>query len=293
MKLELCCAALAAAVTLSAFQSFGQIATNDVKTLDAVIAGWQPAPSAKKAKVLLFSKCFGYNHKAGRCYGDDLIAKAGARRGIWDVHQETNAVRLGDSAYLAGYDAIVLNNSTQISEKSAPGVTAALTNFLAQGKGIAIVHAGLDSFKDSQTLQGTFGGYFDGHPWHVGGSWKFKNEQPEHPLMAPFKGFGATFNRKDEIYQFLRHFDRAKCKVLVSLDLSDPATKKAEQQWAKRCGPGSTRADHDYGVSWVKQVGPGRVFYTSFGHDQGAFLDAARAHHVLLGVQYAVGDIAY
>ena len=288
----LCSAALLPMAAKAAWP-YDTIDKVDVDPMETLVSNWRPAPFDRKAKVLLFSECFGYNHHGGRCYGNHLFRRAGEVYGTWEVCQETNPARLGDAAYLAAFDALILNNSTRITETNAPGVTVALTNFLAQGKGIAIFHAGLDSFKDSEVLQKTFGGFFKGHPWHEDGTWKFKVEEMNHPLVAPFGELGATFYKADEIYQFLRHFDRASCKVLISLDLSDPVTKRAEMWWGKHFGPGSTRADHDYGVSWIKKVGAGRVFYTSFGHDRGAYLDAPRAYHMLLGVQYALGDVAY
>jgi type 1 glutamine amidotransferase len=43
-------------------------------------------------------------------------------------------------------------------------------------------------------------------------------------------------------------------------------------------------------VSWLHPYGRGRVFHTSFGHDEKAFLDPRVFAHILLGVQYAAGD---
>ncbi|HPO37520.1 MAG TPA: discoidin domain-containing protein, partial [Kiritimatiellia bacterium] len=65
-------------------------------------------------------------------------------------------------------------------------------------------------------------------------------------------------------------------------DLSDAATAAAN---------GQRRADKDYAVSWIRPYGKGRVFYTSFGHDQRAFLDKAVVVHILDGIQYAIGDL--
>ena len=284
---------LLAGASLFASWPYDQIDKVDVDPLDTLVTQWRPAVFDRKAKVLLFSECFGYNHHGGRCYGDYLFRLAGERYGTWDTTSLTNAAKLGDAAYLAGFDAIVINNATALDETKAPGVTAALSGFLAKGRGIAIIHAGLDSFKDSEKLQKAFGGYFKGHPWHEDGTWKLKNEQPDHPVNASFSGNGEFFFKADEIYQFPRHFDRSTCKVLVSVDLSDPVTKRAELWWEKFFGPGATRADHDYAVSWIKQVGGGRVFYTSFGHDRAAFLDAQRLFHMLYGIQFALGDLPF
>ena len=44
-------------------------------------------------------------------------------------------------------------------------------------------------------------------------------------------------------------------------------------------------------VPRIKSYGKGRVFYTSFGHDNRAFLDPPRLLHIMAGLQYAIGDI--
>jgi hypothetical protein len=128
------------------------------------------------------------------------------------------------------------------------------------------------------------GGRFDGHPWGSGKvNWKFKVEEPGHPLNAAFKTLGASFALNDEIYQHSSPFyNRADLRVLVSMDLSDPVT---------RARKGQKRADGDYAVSWVRSFGRGRVFYTSFAHDGRAWRDPVRRAHIFAGLAYCLGDL--
>ena len=293
---DLRAATLAVALAAASACAFGawphdQVDKMDVDPLGRIVADWRGAKPKAPRKVLLFSECFGYNHHGGRCYGDWTFKRAAETSGAWQIVQEKDVRRLGDSAYISGFDAILFNNSTGVSEEMAPGITEALTGFVKGGKGIALVHAGLDAFKDSDRLMEMFGGLFRGHPWHEDGTWKLRNEAGAHPVNAPFLDNGVTFFKQDEIYQFPDFFNRKTCKVLISVDLSDPLTKEAELWWNRRFGPGSTRADHDYAVSWVKKYGMGRVFFTSFGHDRGAFLDRQRLYHMFAGLQYALGDL--
>jgi type 1 glutamine amidotransferase len=44
-------------------------------------------------------------------------------------------------------------------------------------------------------------------------------------------------------------------------------------------------------VSWIREEGSGRVFYSSLGHRFEIFTDAAILHHWLAGIQYALGDL--
>ena len=271
--------------------NFDQVDVVDVDPLNVLCSGWKPAPVAKRQRVLWFSECFGYNHHGGRCYGDYTFRTAGENSGAWELVQVKDVKKLADAEFLKGFGAIVFCNSSGLEAKMAPGMERALVNFVEAGGGIAVIHAGLDAFKDSDVLPELFGGYFRGHPWHGDGTWRFLNERPANPINASFRNEPASFSKIDEIYQFPAVYDRAKCEVLISMDVSDPVTRAAERWWEWRFGKGSTRADHDYAVSWTKTRGKGRVFYTSFGHDRQAFLDRERLYHMFAGLQYVLGDL--
>ncbi len=98
--------------------------------------------------------------------------------------------------------------------------------------------------------------------------------------MAPFKGQG--FKLKDEIYRTARPlYSRSKELVLMSLDTSDPTTRNVKE-WKD--------GDEDTGISWVKEVGKGRVFYCSLGHNDPIFMNPVLLEHFLRGIQFAAGD---
>jgi hypothetical protein len=96
--------------------------------------------------------------------------------------------------------------------------------------------------------------------------------------MAPYKGKGFKVN--DEIYRTKPPlYSRDKQRVLMSLDMTDEATKK-------QAGP----EDTDIGISWVKSYGKGRLFYCSLGHNNHLTWDPALLAHYLAGIQFALGD---
>ena len=69
----------------------------------------------------------------------------------------------------------------------------------------------------------------------------------------------------------------------MSLDMSDPTTRNAE---------GVTPPDDmDTGISWIKSVGKGRLFYCSLGHNPQITWDKPILEHYLAGIQYAMGDL--
>lgn len=240
------------------------------------------AAAAEPKRVLVFSRCEGFRHKASIAACKERMA-AEAKRGAFavDFSDDYAALEIGN---LVKYAALVLNNTTHLKTKAHPSVAPSICSYVRWGGGLCVIHAGADNFYDAPECAHLVGGRFDGHPWRAGGTWSFKVEDRESPLTAPFRGFaGGTFTRGEEIYQQASPFyDRSKLRVLVSLDLSDPATAGAT---------GQKRVDRDFAVSWIRRYGSGRVFYTSFAHDRRAWdADDTRAH-IFAGLAYAMGTL--
>ena len=125
------------------------------------------------------------------------------------------------------------------------------------------------------------GGKFTGHPWTANGTWAVKLDDPDHPLLKSFAGKG--FKISDEIYRTDPPlYSRENQRVLMSLDMSDPATKDVE---------GLKPEDTDTGISWIKPVGKGRLFYCSLGHNNHITWNRPILEYYLAGIQYAAGDL--
>ena len=103
-----------------------------------------------------------------------------------------------------------------------------------------------------------------------------KLDEPDHPLNKAFCGKG--FLIKDEIYKIKDPYSRDNLRILLSLDMSN-----------KRNKPG--RPDNDNAISWIRELGQGRVFYCSLGHNNQIFWNPAVLRHYLDGIQYALGDL--
>lgn len=127
----------------------------------------------------------------------------------------------------------------------------------------------------------------------IGGFFKFhwvdpqlitvKIDDPKSPVAAMFHG--EEFEIHDETYTFgMNTWSRENLHILTSIDyskMSDPDKLKEDYP----------RADHDYGLSWIRREGKGRVFYEAHGHSERVYAIKPMLEHVLAGVQYAIGDL--
>ena len=166
----------------------------------------------------------------------------------------------------------------------APDQKEALLNFVRGGKGIIGIHAATDNFYAWEEGAKMMGGLFCGHPWNAGCTVQMKLDEPDHPINACFHG--ETFKVKDEIYQFKDPYSRENQRIIVSLDMDDPDTKAVKGGKPEQV----QRTDDDFGVTWVRPEGKGRVFYCSMGHNHHIFWDNRILQHYLAGIQYALGD---
>jgi hypothetical protein len=272
--------AVAGTLVTATAQNLEPVPQEQVAQISALIGAQLTAKPAKKRNVLVFWRCEGFVHGKALEYGNAALALAAEKTQAFKADFSNDYESL-TPANLAKYDALVLNNTTGLKTQENRFIEPALVAFVRSGKGLAVIHAGADNFGKAGQACEMVGGHFWGHPWGGGGTWAFKLDEPAHPLNQAFGGKGFTFG--DEIYQQESPFyNRAKLRVLVSLDLADKTTAEAKDQ---------RREDKDYAVSWVRPYGKGRVFYTSFGHDQRAFLNKAVLAHILDGLQYALGDL--
>jgi type 1 glutamine amidotransferase len=126
------------------------------------------------------------------------------------------------------------------------------------------------------------GGFFKWH-WLDPQLITVKIDDPKSPVTAMFDG--AEFDIHDETYTFgMQVWSRKNLHVLTSIDYD----KMSEADKAKEEYP---RADHDYGLSWIRREGRGRVFYEAHGHSERVYAIRPMLEHVLAGVQYALGDL--
>lgn len=164
------------------------------------------------------------------------------------------------------------------------GFAGVLFGFM--GRGVGTAAAAAKTGPDPQTaawpdFNRMIGGFFKYH-WLYPQPITYKIDDPASPLTAMFReGFAIG----DETYTFgMRSWSRNNVHVLTSIDYS----KMSDLDKAKEDFP---RNDRDYGLSWIRREGKGRVFYAAHGHGEAIYANRKMLEHLLAGIQYALGDL--
>lgn len=170
---------------------------------------------------------------------------------------------------LASFDGVLFVNTT--GNLPIPDL-GGLLDWVKAGKAFVGIHAATDTFKESDAYCDFIGGSFAGHPWGAGRAHAFVSHEPSHPLTRMFE---PRFDWKDEIYQYDLRYKPENVRVLVSLDMTASTPK---EPW-------------HVPVSWVRDHGQGRVFYTNFGHNDATWKDPRFQAHLREGTAWALGRI--
>jgi type 1 glutamine amidotransferase len=256
------------------------LTAEEVQKIGGAVPKQATVKPEKPRKMLVFWLCEGFFHTSIPLVNEALV-QMGKTTGAYET-VVTNDMSVFKPESLNQFDAVCFNNTTglKFNLEKTPELCKSLMDFVRGGKGIVGIHAATDNFNEWPEAQEMMGGKFTGHPWGGGGTWAIKIDEPDHPLMAAFKGKGFKIN--DEIYRTEPPlYSRAKQLVLMSLDMSDETTRNVE---------GFKPTDVDTGTAWIKSWGKGRIFYCSLGHNDHLLWNPAILQHYLDGIQFALGD---
>jgi type 1 glutamine amidotransferase len=248
-----------------------------VASLALLVASGVSAQQPKRKKLLVIGETKGFQHDSVS-HAMAMFEKLGYDSGLFDVFLKTDTELItkkkltGNAKNLDYFDAVLFYTTGELPLNDEQ--KSALISFVKDdGKGFLGMHSATDTFYKWPEYGQMIGGYFDNHPWHK--EVKIKIEDHTFPGMAQFPD-SITLN--DEIYQF-RDFSRKDVRVLMSLDTSsvDMTDKRIK------------RTDGDFAVTWVKNYGKGRVFYSSLGHEN-AVLDRKDIQQMWLGaIKWSLG----
>jgi uncharacterized protein len=179
---------------------------------------------------------------------------------------------------LKNYDGVVFASTT--GDLPIPDKQGFL-DWIKAGHAFIGIHAASDTFHGWPGYIDMLGGEFAHHGRQV--SVDCLNQDPQNPANASLPKVWTI--SQEEIYQF-KNYDPTKVHDLLILD------KHPE-----------TSAPGHYGVSWCKNYGDGKVFYTSLGHredlwdtdpnisDRKNSVEIAKQYqaHILGGIEWALG----
>ena len=231
-----------------------------------------PTPAAAP-RVLFLTHSAGFTHsvvkrveRGQKAHAESALTRAAHPMLEVDCTQDCGAITAGN---LARYAAVIFYTTGELPIAEAD--KAALIAYVHGGGGFVGVHSATDTYYEYPAYGDLIGGWFDGHPWHQ--EVRLRVEDRSHPTTFHL---GETFELTDEIYQF-KNWSREKVHVLLSLtpDLTDLSKGK--------------RSDQDYALSWCRDVGAGRMFYTALGHRPEVWDDGRFLSHLLAGVRWTMG----
>lgn len=240
-------------------------------TAGLLLAGLLTASAAPK-QIILVTATKGFRHSSIPT-AENVLTTLGKTSGAFTI---VDVVRGGPEgkddaevqekltmARLNAVDGVIFANTT--GDLAIPD-REGFIKWIEAGHAFIGMHSASDTFHGFPAFIELLGGEFVNHDAQVGIS--AINQDPGHPAT---QHLGQTYDVFDEIYQF-KSFDRTQVHGLLGLD-AHPNYKF----------PG------DYPVAWSKQVGKGRVFYTSLGHREDVWTSAVFQQHVLGGIEWALG----
>lgn len=262
----------------------------DVAKVEAALPDAAPAKPAKARKVLIFGRALGYVHSSIPL-GCKTIELLGKKTGAYD-----SVISFDASIFdkpLDEFDGLVLVSTTgdfmddKADKAKSEKRREALREFVEGGKGVVGIHAACDAYYLWPQYGQILGGYFSQHQ-KQNEKVEVVNEDPKNPINAVFDGKGFEF--ADEIYRFLpdqvnwgrgpngakQAYDRSKLHILLSVD----STKNHNPPEGV-----------DMPVAWCHEVGKGREFYCSLGHNEYVYYNPTIQKYYLAGIQYALGDL--
>jgi type 1 glutamine amidotransferase len=235
----------------------------------------------RKPRKLLVTDMNMYSGHPTVVHGNYLLERMGALTGAY-TPTFSNDLAMLKYPKIKEFDAIYLNNVVGMVYND-PDVRESLLRYVREGGGIG-GHHGVTFFNNNWPEFAEMMGGWAG--LHRVEEQFIKIDDPNSPLT---KSFGTeSFAHTDEFYQFPMYspYSREKQHVLLSIDV-----EKSDRASGGTFCTGCTRSDQDYGVSWIKEYGKGKTFFTSMGHTESFYEDPRWAQHLLAGIQYILGDL--
>lgn len=243
----------------------------------SLLPGALSAAETPKVKMLLVSQSVGFVHDSVNRRVEDQLSPAeiavtqlGQQSGLFEVHCTQDCAADFTKENLQNYQLVFFYTTGKLPIKEADLDYFFKEWLPTKGHGVIGAHSATDTFGDYKPYWDMIGGTFDGHPWGSGTTVTIAVHEPEHPAMRAWAG--TSFKIKDEIYQY-KNWQPEKVRVLMSLDMA-------------QCEPKEPR---HVPVSWVKDYGAGKLFYTNLGHNPETWANKQFVKHLEGGIRWVMG----
>jgi len=230
-----------------------------IAAVTAVAFAALAAPAAEaapaKIRVLYLDQSVGWRHAPvtrptnsnGPTQSEVALAEIGAKSGF--TVESTQDARTITPEKLKDVDVLAFYTTGDLPIPAE--AWAAIQAWIESGKGGFVgLHSATDTHWDyggpGQTYTAFINGKFAGHPWTQGTPITVQALGGKDPVNTAWP---ARFAYAEEIYQY-SDYDPTKVRVLQALDFTDMALKRP---WFVP-------------ITWTRQIGRGRVFFTNLGH---------------------------
>jgi uncharacterized protein len=219
-------------------------------------------PDNQKA-ILVFSKTTGYRHGESIDASKPVFADL-AKKNNWFLY-ETESGGVFNATQLQKFSAVVFNNST--GEVINAEQKKALEDYVKNGGTLIGIHgAGDDSHHWDWYENNLLGAEFSHHPLNP----QFQEATITLETMADStlgNQLSPQYKHTDEWYVFFENPKNKGFKIIYTID-GDKIIPNGNMLWIKDKTFGMGK---DHPVAWYNSVEKGKTFYTSIGHDSGAW----------------------
>lgn len=224
-------------------------------------------------KILVFTKTNGFTHPSIGA-GVTMITNLGDTNGLWTTDQTENANDF-NANNLAQYSAVIWCNTSGNNLLNA-SQREAFEDFIAAGGGFLGIHAATDTYRDRSWpfYNELVGGIVQGGTPHTSNNFNADmtvvNSHPSVDFL------GTTWNKSEEYYYWKNNGGQ-----LFSGNTNLLMVEST----------GSNDYDEERPMSWYKEYGGGRSFYTALGHNSSDYTNNANfIKHIEEGIKYVIGN---
>ncbi|AZH13137.1 glycosyl hydrolase [Caulobacter vibrioides] len=236
----------------------------------------QAVQAEPKIRVLYLGQSVGWRHAPvtrphnsnGPTPSEVALAEIGGQSGAFSV-ESTQDARDITPEKLKTIDVLVFYTTGELPISAE--TWQAIQGWIESGKGGFVgLHSATDTHWDysgpGQTYTAFINGRFAGHPWTQGAPLTIQSLGGQSPVN---RAWPSRFAYAEEIYQY-SDYDPKKVRVLQALDFTETPLKRP---WFVP-------------VTWTRQIGKGRLFYSNLGHTPSTWNDARYRDQILDAIRW-------